>query len=87
MKQGLVVLFMPCFILSFYVLFCLSTFTVSICIGVVGSGMLAYYALAEARAVGWEGMQGSVEDVEIFGHKSFSERPDPEDFDANKSTV
>ena len=46
-------LFMPSFILCFYVLACLSTLTVSICIGVVGSGMLAYYALAEARAVGY----------------------------------
>jgi hypothetical protein len=52
-KQGLCVLFMPSFILCFYVLACLSTLTVSICIGVVGSGMLAYYALAEARAVGY----------------------------------
>ena len=47
--SGLVVLFLPCFILSFYVLFCLSTFTVSICLGVTGSGMLAYYALSEVR--------------------------------------
>ena len=52
-KQGLCVLFMPSFILCFYVLACLSTLTVSICIGVIGSGMLAYYALAEARAVGY----------------------------------
>jgi len=84
---GLIILFMPCFILSFYVLFCLSTFTVSICLGVTGSGMLAYYALSEARAVGWEGMQGSVEDVEIFGSKSYSDRVVTEDVNIHASTV
>jgi len=64
---GLVTFFMPCYVLSIYVLFCLSTFTVSICIGVVGSGVLGYYALNEAKIAGWSGMQGTVEEVELFG--------------------
>jgi hypothetical protein len=59
----------------------------SICLGVTGSGMLAYYALSEARAVGWEGMQGSVEDVEIFGAKSYSDRVVTEDVNIHASTV
>eukprot|EP00960_Hanusia_phi_P010541 308859-Hanusia_phi.AAC.3 len=55
---GLVTFFLPCYVLSIYVLFCLSTFTVSICIGVVGSGVLGYYALNEAKVVGDAGNSG-----------------------------
>jgi len=70
---GLVIFFLPCFFLSFYVLFCLSLFTVCICTGVTLSGMLTHYALQEAKAAGWSGMTGSVEDIEILGTRSFAE--------------
>ena len=47
-----------------------------------------FLAFAQARSVGWEGMQGSVEDVEIFGVKSHSDHVEPDaDFNAHNSTV
>jgi amino acid transporter len=70
---GLIVFFLPCFVLSIYVLGCLSIFTVSVCTGVTLAGMLMYYALSEARAAGWSGMTGDVEDVELFGLRCYNE--------------
>mmetsp|Transcript_72561 Transcript_72561/g.151531 ORF Transcript_72561/g.151531 Transcript_72561/m.151531 type:complete len:498 (+) Transcript_72561:69-1562(+) len=69
---GLCFFFAPCFILSVYVIMCLSIFTTSVCIGVIGAGIVAHFAINESRLAGWPGMQGTVEDTTLFGHRGYT---------------
>lgn len=50
---GLWILFTPCFLISAYVIASLSLRTISVCVGLLGSAVLARTALVEARANGW----------------------------------